>query len=134
MAGSSHIDRANAAKRVDYDFSQLPDGLAVYSVVGPIFFGMIDKFSKAISSTENGDKIVIMRMFDVPFIDATGLENLRLAFTFLRKRGKTLLLSEATNAVMEKLKRSHAIDGTVLQMADKSIVDVIGVASKMLND
>jgi SulP family sulfate permease len=133
MADSSHVDRVKKAKPVEYDFSQLPDGIAVYSVVGPIFFGMIDKFSKAISSAENDDRVVIMRMFDVPFIDATGLENLRLAFASLKKRGKILLLSEATEAVMAKLRRSRSIDGSALKFADKSIIDVVGEAHRILH-
>ncbi|MDR1595795.1 MAG: STAS domain-containing protein [Puniceicoccales bacterium] len=133
MADSSHIDRVKKTKRVEYDFSELPEGIAVYSVVGPIFFGMIDKFSKAISSAEGDDKVVIVRMFDVPFIDATGLKSLGLAFASLKKRGKTLMLSEATEAVMVKLKRARVIDGSILRMADKSIVDVVDAATKILH-
>ncbi|MDR1433392.1 MAG: STAS domain-containing protein [Puniceicoccales bacterium] len=133
MAGSSHVDRVKSMKRTDYDFSQLPEGIAVYTIVGPIFFGMMDKFSSALSSTENTDRVIILRMFDVPFIDATGLENLKLSFDSLKKRGKAIMLSETMAPVMAKLKRFRVLDGATLKMAGKSIVEVIDAANRMLH-
>jgi SulP family sulfate permease len=133
MAGSSHIERVKNIKHSDYDFSQLPEGIAVYTIIGPVFFGMIDKLSNAFSSIKSEDRIIILRMFDVPFIDATGLENLKLAISTFKKRGKTILLSEATEAVMEKLKRSHMLNGLVPETANLSIVEVIDIANGMLN-
>jgi SulP family sulfate permease len=85
MAGSSRIDRMSKKKYLDYDFSQVQPGIAIFSVSGPIFFGMIDKFSDALSSVGKDDRIIILRMFDVPFIDATGLENLHLTISSFKK-------------------------------------------------
>jgi hypothetical protein len=47
-------------------------------------------------------------MFDVPFIEATGLENVRIIISSLKKRGVTVTLSESNKTIMEKLKRSGA--------------------------
>jgi SulP family sulfate permease len=133
MAGSSRIDRISKRKYLDYDFSQVPSGIAIYSISGPIFFGMIDKFSGAFSSIGKDDRIIILRMFDVPFIDATGLENLHLTISSFRKRGIFIMLSEANRAVMEKLKRSYMKKSPIVRMADKSIIEILDFASKMLN-
>ncbi|MDR3144105.1 MAG: STAS domain-containing protein [Puniceicoccales bacterium] len=132
MAGSSRIDRIKKGKRADYDFSQVPDGIAIYSIVGPIFFGMTDKFSSALSSVKNEDRIIILRMFDVPFIDVTGLESLRLTISSLKKRGVQIMLSETTDAVMKKLRRSGAMESHIINAAQKSIIEVIDIASRML--
>ncbi|MDR1401656.1 MAG: STAS domain-containing protein [Puniceicoccales bacterium] len=134
MAGSSQIDRAKNVRHLDYDFSKLSDGIAVYTIVGPIFFGMIDKLSNALSSIKSSDRIIILRMFDVPFIDATGLKNLKSAISTFKKQGKIILLSEATEAVMEKLKRSHMVNNLILETANLSIVEIIDIANKMLTE
>ncbi|MDR2629100.1 MAG: STAS domain-containing protein [Puniceicoccales bacterium] len=133
MAGSSHIDRISKRKYLDYDFSQVPTGIAIYSISGPIFFGMTDKFSDAFSSVGKDDRIIILRMFDVPFIDATGLENLHLTISSFKKRGIFIMLSEANRTVMEKLKRSYMKKNPIIKMADKSIIEILEVASKMLS-
>ncbi|MDR1891260.1 MAG: STAS domain-containing protein [Puniceicoccales bacterium] len=134
MAGSSHIDRVNKRKYLDYDFSQVPTGIAIYSVSGPIFFGMIDKFSCAFSSVGKDDRVIILRMFDVPFIDATGLENLHLIISSFKKRGIFIMLSEANDAVMDKLKRSYMKKNPIIKMADKSIIEILDIANKMLSE
>jgi SulP family sulfate permease len=56
MAGSSHVDRMGKHQQTDDDFSQVPSGIAIYSISGPIFFGMIDKFSSAFTSIEKKTK------------------------------------------------------------------------------
>jgi SulP family sulfate permease len=133
MAGSSHIDRLKRRKYADYDFSQMSESIAIYSITGPIFFGMMDKFSNAFSSVERGDKIIILRMCEVPFIDTTGLENLKLIITACKKRGIAVLLSETNEAVMRKLRRSRMFDSLILKSAEKSIIEVIDIASSMLS-
>jgi SulP family sulfate permease len=136
MADSSCVDRLTQQKNrhTDYDFSLVPAGIAVYTVSGPIFFGMTDKFYNAFLSVGNDDKIVILRMLDVPFIDTTGLENLQMGVLSLKKRGIKILLSEANAIVIQKLKRFRVIESSVINTADKSIVEVIDIARKMLND
>lgn len=132
MAGSGHIDRVQKEKHTEYDFSTLPNGIAIYNVSGPMFFGIIDKFSHAFSSIEENDKIIILRLFDVPFIDATGLERLHLTMATFERFGKKILLSEANDAVMQKLQRSHMMDYTTICTAKKSIIEVIKIADNML--
>jgi SulP family sulfate permease len=134
MAGSSSIGRQNTgkARHCDYDFSNVPSGIAVYFVSGPIFFGMTDKFSAAFTSIESSDRVVILRMFDVPFIDATGLENLRLISESLKRRGIVIMLSEVTDPVMHKLKRSRMLDSSTVANAGKSIGEVVEAATKFL--
>ena len=132
MAGAGHIDRVQKEKSPEYDFSTLPNGIAIYNVSGPMFFGIIDKFSHAFSSIEENDKIIILRLFDVPFIDATGLERLHITMTTFERFGKKILLSEANAAVMQKLQRSHMMDYATICTAKKSIVEVIKIADSML--
>ena len=132
LSRSSAIDRTIATSRTMYDFSHIPTGIAIYAFSGPIFFGMIDKFAKTFSAISPDDKVIIMRMFDVPFIDATGLESLNTTINALQRRGKTVLLSETNDYVMRKLRNSHIIDTQVLSTAQQPILEAIDRASKIL--
>jgi SulP family sulfate permease len=54
----------------------LPDGVEVYEIDGPFFFGIANKFDESMRQIGDSSKIRIIRMRLVPFIDSTGLHNL----------------------------------------------------------
>jgi SulP family sulfate permease len=54
----------------------IPHGVEVYEINGPFFFGAAYKFKEAISIIEKQPRIRIIRMRNVPAIDATGLRAL----------------------------------------------------------
>ena len=132
MSDSWHIDRAKKSKETSFDFSELPEGVAVYTLSGPLFFGIIDKMSKMFSSIEMGDRIIILGMHDVPFIDATGIQNLNSAITTLKKFGKSILLCDANDSVVQKLHRSHLISDFIVKTAGKPMKDVIELADTII--
>lgn len=51
----------------------IPHGVEVYEINGPFFFGAAYKFKEAMSIIEKQPRIRIIRMRNVPAIDATGL-------------------------------------------------------------
>ncbi len=84
----------------------LPDGVEVYEINGPFFFGVANKFEDVMR--EIGDKpyIRIIRMRKVPFIDSTGLNNLE---TFCRNSTKDhvkIILSGVNEEVFARLQKS----------------------------
>jgi SulP family sulfate permease len=54
----------------------IPHGVEVYEINGPFFFGAAYKFKEAMSIIEKQPRIRIIRMRNVPAIDATGLHAL----------------------------------------------------------
>ena len=54
----------------------LPDGVEVYEIDGPFFFGIANKFDESMREIGDRSKVRIIRMRKVPFIDSTGLHNL----------------------------------------------------------
>ena len=51
----------------------IPKGVIIYEVNGPFFFGAASKFKETIRLVENKSAILILRLRNVPAIDATGL-------------------------------------------------------------
>ncbi|MDQ6685495.1 MAG: SulP family inorganic anion transporter [Pseudomonadota bacterium] len=84
--------------------SELPSGLLVYEIVGPMFFGAVEKFERVLLETHTDPKTVIIRLRDVPFMDITGIQTLAEVIETLQKRSVRVLLCEANERVLAKLR------------------------------
>lgn len=70
----------------------VPEGVEVFEIDGPFFFGAAGKFQEAIRKIKM-PKILILRLRHVPAIDATGLRALEEVVNSTRRGGTTLLIS-----------------------------------------
>jgi len=72
---------------------KVPDGVEVFEINGPFFFGAVSKFRDAVRIVEKPPKIIIIRMRDVPAIDSTGIHALEQLLKETKKHGTHLVLS-----------------------------------------
>jgi sulfate permease, SulP family len=72
---------------------QIPDGAEVFEINGPFFFGAAKKFKDQMLKIEKPPKVRIIRMRNVPAVDATGLQTLRDFHSDAQKYNTLLLLS-----------------------------------------
>ncbi len=71
----------------------IPDGVEIFDVKGPFFFGAVEQFKDQVLETlEHDTKVVILRMRLVPTLDATGLNVLSDFCHQCREHGATLLI------------------------------------------
>lgn len=84
---------------------QVPAGVEVYEIEGPFFFGMADKLIDVLHGMERPPAVFILRMRNVPVIDATGLHALEEFVGKIRRQGSHLLLSGVQPAVRLALRR-----------------------------
>ena len=86
------------------DRLNIPAGVEVYEIDGPFFFGLASRFEELEKMKKSGEtKVRIIRMRRVPFIDSTGVNNLRNLCERTRKRGVTVILSGVTEKVQATL-------------------------------
>ena len=71
----------------------VPAGVEVYEINGPFFFGAASKFKDAMRQVEVPPLIRIIRMRNVNFLDATGLQTLKELYTESRKEGTSIIFS-----------------------------------------
>jgi SulP family sulfate permease len=88
----------------------IPDGVLVYEVNGPFFFGAADRFRDTLSQVERQPKVMIVRMRNVPAIDSTGLRALTDVWEKNRVAGTLLLLSDVHAQPMMALAKSELLD------------------------
>jgi SulP family sulfate permease len=80
------IDAAHADAPAD-----LPKGVIIYDISGPLFFGAAQKAMATLGIVDNA-RTVILRLDQVPAMDATGLVALESALRELDRRGcKTII-------------------------------------------
>lgn len=75
-------DQSYIADDVKDQLLNLPDGVEVFQIKGPFFFGIANKFEEAEKELRQRPRIRIIRMSRVPFIDSTGMTNFN---SFLEK-------------------------------------------------
>jgi SulP family sulfate permease len=75
------------------DKKQIPIGVEVFEINGPFFFGAAKKFRDQMLAIEKPPKVRIIRMRNVPAIDATGLQTLKDFYFDGKKLNTHLILS-----------------------------------------
>ena len=71
----------------------IPAGVLVYEIDGPLFFGTVRKFELATERAETGCKAIIFRMRNTIYIDAGGLRALEQCKAACDRKGITIILS-----------------------------------------
>lgn len=71
----------------------IPQGVEVYEINGPFFFGAASKFKDAMREVEDPPKVRIIRMRNVPAIDATGIQILNELHHDSKKEGTAIIFS-----------------------------------------
>ena len=87
----------------------VPDGVEVFEINGPFFFGAAEQFKDTLNEVARKPKVLIIRMRAVPAIDATGLHVLQELARRYRREGTLLLLSDVHAQPMFALVRSDIL-------------------------
>ena len=85
---------------------EVPEGVEVYEINGPFFFGASYKFMEAMKVTGKVPKIRVIRMRNVPAVDATGIHALKEEFHNSKKHGIVFILSDVHTQPLIALERS----------------------------
>ncbi len=89
---------------------EIPEGVEVYEINGPFFFGVADMLINTLEHIGKTPKVFILRMRNVPAIDATGEHALENFYNTCKKAGTQLVLSGVNPVPYETLKKMHFIE------------------------
>ncbi len=88
----------------------IPEGVKVYEINGPYFFGIGNKFEEMMGDMGGRAKVRIIRMRKVPFIDSTGVHNLSNMCRMCSQLGVKVVLSGVNPTVMKVLENAGMDD------------------------
>ncbi|GAB6053400.1 sulfate permease [Magnetospira thiophila] len=75
-------------------FQTLPEGVETYQINGPFFFGAAAKLGEVLELIGHAPKVLILRMGNVPLIDATGVTAMLKFMEQCRAMGTHVILSD----------------------------------------
>lgn len=88
----------------------VPEGVEVYEINGPYFFGIATKFEELMAQMGDRPRVRVIRMRKVPFIDSTGLHNLTTLCEMSRREKIEVVLSGVNEQVHGALERADIIE------------------------
>lgn len=84
----------------------LPEGVEVFRLAGPLFFGVAGEMLDALTRIGRAPQIVILRMNRVPYIDSSGIGTLISFVKQARGAGAHIILCELRPAVAKEMERA----------------------------
>lgn len=136
MADTSHVRPWTAADELSESdggkLKNLPERTAVFDLDGPMFFASSDKFSSF--PMKAGDRVMILRMHNVPSIDATAERNLKALLNVCEAQGVYLLLTHVNEQPLSMLKRSGFYDALGEAHFLPTVDDALELACKLIEE
>jgi sulfate permease, SulP family len=100
------------------------DGTVILSIEGPLFFAAAEKLDQTLARMDRRTTILILRMGNVPFIDATAIFAIEELIADFRRRGTIVLMVELRPNVRYKLARAGVVD----ELGAENIMDTLDEA------
>jgi SulP family sulfate permease len=97
------------------------NGILVYSIDGPLFFGAAEKLERTLAHIQRPATTLILRMGNMPFLDATGIFAIEEIVTDFKRHGAEVLLAEVRPNVRYKLERG----GVIAHVGQENVLDTL---------
>lgn len=121
-----HVEDGDSERLFEEELPTIPEGVALYEVNGALFFGATQKFQDTLNDLNESPKVLILRMRNVPFIDATGVFRLKEIIKQFNNQQITIILSGVNEKVRKDLKKAGLFSvldkENLLDNIDNSIV------------
>jgi SulP family sulfate permease len=128
MADSVNVEQqAGLQLATDVPGSTVPpanNGVVVFNIDGPVFFGAAEKLERTLAHIQRPATTLILRMGNVPFVDATGIFAIEEIISDFKRHDATVLLAEVRPNVRYKLERG----GVIAHAGTENVLDTLELA------
>ena len=97
------------------------NGIVIFNIDGPVFFGAAEKLERTLEHIQRPATTLLLRMGNVPFVDATGIFAIEEIITDFKRHGAAVLLVEVRPNVRYKLERS----GVIAHVGPDNVIDTL---------
>lgn len=113
-------------------FSSQDQRIQVYEINGPFFFGAVTRFMEAMNGLHSKTKVLILRMKNVPIMDATANDAIERIEKRCRGRGITMMISELQEQPKGLLIKSGFLSEEMQRLATYDHIDKALLAAQGL--
>ncbi len=141
MSTESHVDLITQTLEEDEELKtrdmskiKIPEGVEVFEVYGSLFFGAVSQFKESIRVVAKKPRVIILRMRQVPTIDASGIHILEELVKESHAAGCIIVFSAVSRSVYRVMRQTGFV-----RMVDKRnfAADIFGaleLANRHLED
>lgn len=97
-------------KTRDMSAIEIPKGVEVFEIYGSLFFGAVRQFKESIRVVASKPKVLILRMRQVPSVDASGIHVLEELAAEATANGQVLVFSAVSESVYEVMRQSGFVE------------------------
>ena len=120
-------------KSRDMSTVEIPKGVEVFEVYGSLFFGAVSQFKESIRIVARRPKVVILRMRQVPHIDASGIHILEELVRESHDSGAAVVFSAVSKPVFEVMRESGFVELVGPANFAEDIFGALDIAKNHLN-
>lgn len=117
MSKETHVDVITENLKDDEEFQtrdmtgiQIPAGVEVFEIYGSLFFGAVRQFKESIRVVATKPKVLILRMRQVPTIDASGVHVLEELADEAHQNGQIIIFSAVSRSVYRVMRKSGFVE------------------------
>lgn len=117
MSTETHVDLITENLKEDEEFEgrdmtdvKIPQGVEVFEIYGSLFFGAVRQFKESIRVVATKPKVLILRMRQVPTIDASGIHVLEELADETLENGQIIVFSAVSRSVFRVMRKSGFVD------------------------
>jgi SulP family sulfate permease len=120
-------------KSRDMSKVDVPKGVEVFEIYGSLFFGAVSQFKESIRVVGKKPRVLILRMRNVPTIDASGIHILEELAEEGKKDGYIIVFSAVSRAVYRVMRTSGLVEMIGRKNFAGDIFGALEIARKHLN-
>ncbi len=121
LKAKSHKD---SDQTFEEEIKDVPRGVLIYEINGPLFFGAAQKFFDTLKIISDTHKVLILRMRNVPIIDATGMKRLKDIIELLGERKIQVILTAVAPGVSAEIKKANVVDDRYIKANVEEAVEM----------
>lgn len=125
MSETVTIEGESEANLADVCPVGVPKGIQIYSIDGPLFFGAAASFERTLASLHDQTRVLVLRLGQVPIIDATAMQALADLTRHFQQRGVKVRLCEANPRINTKLANFGLLERLNQADAGISLLEVL---------
>lgn len=126
------IDRQQQALLQQNEDIDIKEGIIVYEVEGPLFFGTIRKFEQAVERAGVNYKVLILRMRNTSYLDAGGIHALEQLMNACQRNNVQIVLSGVMEQPYNLLEKSGIVSKLGIENVLGNIKDALTRAESLL--
>lgn len=117
MSQETHVDVITDNLKDDEEYQtrdmsgiEIPEGIEVFEIYGSLFFGAVRQFKESIRVVATKPKVLILRMRQVPTIDASGVHVLEELASEAIQNGQIIVFSAVSRSVYRVMRSSGFVE------------------------